>query len=55
MKSLSVIIVRVCVGQGGCQVVKGITRSLCKQVVYLHLLKHEKHLLSLNCEVKNVL
>lgn len=42
-------------GQWGCQAVQGIRRSLGKQVVYLYLLKREKALLSLSCEVKNVL
>lgn len=41
-----------CVGQGDYQ---GIRRSSCKHRVYFHPLKHEEHLLALDCEVKNVL
>lgn len=41
--------------QGGFQAEKGVRRSFCKQVVYLHPVKHEQHLLSFGWEVRDVL
>lgn len=41
--------------QGGFQAEKGVRRSFCRQVVYLHPVKHEQHLLSFSWEVRDVL
>lgn len=34
---------------------KGVRRSICKHVVYYTFKTYEKHLLFLNCEIRNVL
>lgn len=38
-------------GAGRAQAEKGIRKSFCKQLVYLHPVKHEQHLLSFSWDV----